>query len=110
MRPFPYLLLPSLWAWRNRTRVREHGDLLRAVLFGGVGVCVYAALLFGSMWLTRQVGRYEEPGDFLLRLGRKDESRELLKKLLERTEPTLAERQSLESRLKLLRRVPGKPS
>ncbi|MEQ1760236.1 MAG: hypothetical protein ABL986_18115 [Vicinamibacterales bacterium] len=69
MKPFPYLLLPSAWAWRNRTRVHEHGDLLRVILFGAVGVCVYAALLFGSMWLTRQVGRYEELGDFLLRLG-----------------------------------------
>lgn len=46
--------------------------------------------------------------DFLLRLGRKDESRELFASLLTRPEATLAERQSLESRLKLLRRVPGK--
>ena len=46
--------------------------------------------------------------DYLLRLGRKDESRDLLKKLLERPEPTLAERASFESRLKLLRRVPGR--
>lgn len=46
--------------------------------------------------------------DFLLRLGRKDESRELFQSLLTRPEATLAERHSLESRLKLLRRVPGK--
>ncbi len=46
--------------------------------------------------------------DYLLRLGRKDESRELFASLRERPEATLAERQSLESRLKLLRRVPGK--
>lgn len=46
--------------------------------------------------------------DFLLRLGRKDESRELFASLLNRPEATLAERRSLESRLKLLRRVPGK--
>jgi hypothetical protein len=46
--------------------------------------------------------------DYLLRLGRKDESRELFSSLLTRPEVTLAERHSLESRLKLLRRVPGK--
>lgn len=46
--------------------------------------------------------------DYLLRLGRKDESRELFKSLLERPEATLAERRSIESRLKLLRRVPGR--
>ncbi|MFI5344847.1 MAG: tetratricopeptide repeat protein [Elusimicrobiota bacterium] len=46
--------------------------------------------------------------DYLLRLGRKDESRELFQSLRERPEATLAERNSFESRLKLLRRVPGK--
>lgn len=46
--------------------------------------------------------------DYLLRLGRKDESRELFASLLERPEVTLAERHSIASRLKLLRRVPGK--
>lgn len=46
--------------------------------------------------------------DCLLRLGRKEESRELFASLLTRPEATLAERHSLESRLKLLRRVPGK--
>lgn len=46
--------------------------------------------------------------DYLLRLGRKDESRELFTSLLSRPEATLSERHSLESRLKLLRRVPGK--
>lgn len=46
--------------------------------------------------------------DYLLRLGRKDESRELFSSLLTRPEATLSERHSLESRLKLLRRVPGK--
>lgn len=43
--------------------------------------------------------------DYLLRLGRKDESREILKSLLERPEATLSERHSFEARLKLLRRV-----
>lgn len=46
--------------------------------------------------------------DYLLRLGRKDESRELFSSLLALPEATLAERRSLESRLKLLRRAPGK--
>ncbi|MDE2143375.1 MAG: hypothetical protein KGL74_03380 [Elusimicrobia bacterium] len=46
--------------------------------------------------------------DYLLRLGRKDESRDLFQSLLTRPEATLAERHSFESRLKLLRRVPGK--
>ena len=46
--------------------------------------------------------------DYLIRLGRKDESRELFQSLLTRPEATLAERHSFESRLKLLRRVPGK--
>lgn len=43
--------------------------------------------------------------DYLMRLGRKDESREILKALLERPEATLSERHSFEARLKLLRRV-----
>ena len=47
--------------------------------------------------------------DYLLRLGRKDESRELFASLVERPEATLAERHSAQARLKLLRRVPGKP-
>jgi tetratricopeptide (TPR) repeat protein len=46
--------------------------------------------------------------DYLLRLGRKDESRELFTTLLDRPEATLAERHSVQARLKLLRRVPGK--
>ncbi len=46
--------------------------------------------------------------DYLLRLGRKEESRELFASLLALPEATLAERHSVESRLKLLRRVPGK--
>jgi tetratricopeptide (TPR) repeat protein len=47
-------------------------------------------------------------GDFLLRQGRREESRALFASLLERPEATLAERRSLESRLKLLRRPPAK--
>lgn len=69
MSAFPYLLLPSAWAWQHRTQTRERGDLLRASLFGGVGVLVYAILFGGAWWLTRQLGRYDEVGDFLMRLG-----------------------------------------
>ena len=69
MTAFPYLLLPTALTSRNRARRRERGDLLRAGLFGGVGLLVYAALLTGSMWLTTQVDRYDELGDFLIRLG-----------------------------------------
>src|SRR5262245_2021384 len=67
--PFPYLLLPHLWASRNRLRRRERGDSLRGLLFGSIGVVVVAALFGGAFWLTRQVAVYEEFGDYLLRLG-----------------------------------------
>ena len=43
--------------------------------------------------------------EYLLRAGRTDESRELFKSLLSRPDATLAELHSIESRLKLLRRV-----
>ena len=43
--------------------------------------------------------------EYLLRLGRKDESREIFAALLERPEMTMAERMSVDSRLKLLRRI-----
>ena len=36
-RPFPYLLLPTWWASRNRVRRREKGDLVRGLMFGGIG-------------------------------------------------------------------------
>jgi len=53
-------------------------------------------------------GRFQaafRKSDYLMRLGRKDESREILKALLTRPEATLSERHSFEARLKLLRRV-----
>jgi len=68
-RPFPYLLLPALWASRNRARRRERGDFSRALLFGGVAVGVCAALYQGSFWLTGQLADYDELGDYLLRIG-----------------------------------------
>lgn len=66
---FTYLLLPHLWASRNRAQRREHGDFTRALLFGAVAVAVLLALFFGSAWLTWQLQDYDELGDYLLRLG-----------------------------------------
>jgi ABC-2 type transport system permease protein len=66
---FPFLLRPPVLAWRNRTRRPERGDLARTMVFGCIALVVYAVLILGTMWLTRQVARYEELGDFLVRLG-----------------------------------------
>jgi ABC-2 type transport system permease protein len=68
-RPFPYLLLPSFWASRNRARRREKGDAVRATLFGGVGLGVMAALFYGSFWVSWQAAQYAELGDYLVRVG-----------------------------------------
>jgi ABC-2 type transport system permease protein len=67
--PFLYLLVPHLWSSRNRVRRREPGDLLRAGLFGGIGLGVCTALFAGAFWVTRQLLAYAEFGDYLLRLG-----------------------------------------
>src|SRR5262249_5447505 len=66
---FPYLLLPHIWSSRNRVSRREHGDLMRAGLFGGVAIFVLAALFWGAFWLTTQLSDYDELGEYLLRLG-----------------------------------------
>ena len=66
---FTYLLLPHLWASRNRAQRRQHGDTTRALLFGSVGVGVFIALFYGAAWLTWQLQDYDELGDYLLRLG-----------------------------------------
>jgi ABC-2 type transport system permease protein len=66
---FSYLLLPHIWSSRNRARRRERGDLTRGLLFGGVGLFVFAALFAGAFWLTWQLDDYDELGDYLLRLG-----------------------------------------
>jgi ABC-2 type transport system permease protein len=68
-RPFAYLLLPALWASRNRARRRERGDLLRGILFGGIGIGVMGAMFFGAFWLTWQAAFYAELGDYLIRIG-----------------------------------------
>jgi ABC-2 type transport system permease protein len=65
---FPYLLLPHVWASRNRVRRRERGDGARGLLFGSIGVVVCGALYWGAYWLTTQLSAYAEFGDYLLRL------------------------------------------
>jgi ABC-2 type transport system permease protein len=69
IKAFPYLLLPSLWASRNRAHRRERGDLLRALTFGGIGLIVAAAIFAAGFWLTWQLADYAELGDYLLRVG-----------------------------------------
>ncbi len=67
--PFPFLLLPQLWASSNRARRRQRGDFMRACLFALVAIVVCGALFSGAYWLTTQLSSYEEFGDYLLRLG-----------------------------------------
>src|SRR5918993_2641878 len=69
MQPFTYLLLPAYWSSRNRARQSDRADVMRAALFGGVALLVFAALAWGSFWITTQLDAYEELGDFLLRIG-----------------------------------------
>ncbi len=68
-RAFPFLLLPAWWASRNRSRRRERGDALRALVFGAIGLGVMAALVFGAFWVTYQAAQYAELGDYLIRIG-----------------------------------------
>ena len=67
--PFPYLLLPTLWAVRNRARRREKGDTARVAVFGGIAVLVGAAIFGVVFWLVWQLLDYAELGDYLIRLG-----------------------------------------
>ena len=64
-----YLLLPSLWAARNRARHREPGDAARVAIFGGIGLLVSASIFAVVFWLTWQLLDYEELGEYLVRLG-----------------------------------------
>jgi ABC-2 type transport system permease protein len=66
---FPFLLAPHVLSSKNRARRADRGDLVRLVIFGGIGTAVFAALSGGAYWLTIQLLSYEEFGDFLLRLG-----------------------------------------
>ena len=92
--------LDRAMAWTHvaaaRGRLGEAPEALRAY---DLAISLEAPLLRFSAAFKK--------ADYLLRLGRKDESRELFSSLMKRPEVTLAERNSLESRLKLLRRVPG---
>jgi ABC-2 type transport system permease protein len=67
--PFPYLLLPTLWAVRNRAWRREKGDTARVVVFGGIALLVGAAIFGVVFWLVWQLLDYAELGDYLIRLG-----------------------------------------
>ncbi len=69
MKAFPFQLLPSVWAWRNRVSSREAGDNVRAAFFGVIAALVCTVLVLGTRWVTVALGRYEELGDFLLRVG-----------------------------------------
>ncbi len=69
MQPFTYLLLPAYWSSRNRVSRSERGDVVRASVFGGVALLVFAALFGGAFWVTTQLDAYDELGDFLLRIG-----------------------------------------
>jgi ABC-2 type transport system permease protein len=69
VRAFPFLLQPHLLASRNRAQRRERGDLMRALLFGGIGVVVGGLIFRASAWLAGQLTDYAELGDYLLRLG-----------------------------------------
>jgi ABC-2 type transport system permease protein len=67
--PFPYLLLPSLWASRNRAQRLERGDMVRALTFGGIGLAVGVAIFAATFWLIWQLAEFGELGDYLLRAG-----------------------------------------
>ncbi|HEY6360297.1 MAG TPA: hypothetical protein VIX63_04295, partial [Vicinamibacterales bacterium] len=68
-RTFTFLLLPQVWSSRNRALRRERGDMMRAGIFGVIGLVVCAALFRGAYWLTAQLTAYDEFGDYLLRLA-----------------------------------------
>ena len=96
--------LPALdraMAWTHAAAARERLNDAPAAL------AAYDRAVALETPLLRFAAAFKK-ADYLLRLGRKDESRDLFASLLTRPEATLAERGSLESRLKLLRRVPGK--
>jgi ABC-2 type transport system permease protein len=64
-----WLLLPSVWALRNRARRRERGDAARFAVFAAIGAVVFAAIFAITFWLTWQLLDYEELGEYLVRLG-----------------------------------------
>ena len=96
--------LPALdraMAWTHVAAARERlGDADSALTAYDRAIALETPLLRFSAAFKK--------ADYFLRLGRKDESRDLFASLMKRPEVTLAERHSLEARVKLLRRVPGK--
>jgi len=67
--PVSWLLLPTLWAARNRVKRREKGDAARAAVFGAIGIVVFVSIFAVVFWLTWQLLGYEELGEYLVRLG-----------------------------------------
>ena len=49
---FPYLLMPSVWASRNRARRRERGDLTRGLMFGAIGILGATRVVSGGRRLA----------------------------------------------------------
>jgi ABC-2 type transport system permease protein len=68
-RAFPWLLLPTFWAARNRARRREKGDATRATVFAAIGLGVAGAIFAVVFYLVWELLDYEELGDYLVRLG-----------------------------------------
>lgn len=66
---FLYLLLPSVRGTLNRAHRRERGDLLRALVFGGIAAFVAFAIFAAAFWVAWQLADYAELGDYLLRVG-----------------------------------------
>lgn len=66
---FDFLLLPSFWAARNRARLRQKGDGLRATVFATLGLFVVCVLFGATFWLTWLMLGYDELGEHLVRMG-----------------------------------------
>ena len=68
-RTFAYLLRPLFLGARNRATRREHGDVARATVFGGIGLLVALVAFAVVFWLTLQLLEYEDLGEYLVRLA-----------------------------------------
>jgi ABC-2 type transport system permease protein len=66
---FAYLLRPLFLGARNRATRREHGDVARAAVFGGIGLLVALAVFAVVFWLTLELLAYEDLGEYLVRLA-----------------------------------------
>jgi ABC-2 type transport system permease protein len=63
------LMLPAAWGVRNRIKHRERGDVVRALVFAGIGVFVSLSIFAVVFWLTWRLLDYEELGEYLVRLA-----------------------------------------